>query len=259
MNATVTPKAVVSLKDLEDTAKEAAEQLSKVNIRNVIWDKALKSLKPGLADLGTVRSEAQKEAGAAQTLVDARKDSYDSDAAEFVRTTRTNVDKVIDQLRAAMQNAETKMNAARQRVAKAQEESDTSGADFEEAQKKLLGLPKEIKDLQRQLAVLQTEIKEAHGAHQLVETIVKLEDLRQKLRSIGSGSVIDQDHEKALWEDLDKKVNDLIQKKDALPIEQASASQADDEYKRARTAYEDALKNRLNDIKQQVADRPGKS
>jgi hypothetical protein len=115
-----------------------------------------------------------------------------------------------------------------------------------------MGVSKEIQDQQKQVAALRAEVTDAHNKRQLVESIVKQEDLRNKLVDLDEKR--DADYESNLWTELDAAAKDLLQKTDALPVAQAQVAQPEVEYKAARTAYEDAVKNRIDSIKQQVAD-----
>src|SRR5688572_21074577 len=92
MMTSVSSKSIGSLDDLEQAAKASAEQLGKASSRNAIWDKATKSLKPGLTGLTKVRSDAEAEAALAEQLYASLIASYDSAASDLVRSIRTKVD-----------------------------------------------------------------------------------------------------------------------------------------------------------------------
>jgi hypothetical protein len=97
------------------------------------------------------------------------------------------------------------------------------------------------------------EVGDAHGKHQLVEAVVKLEDLKTMLTAFNE--VIKPEREAALWKELGAAAQDLLQKTDALPVAQAQVPPAEAALKAAKALYDDAVKNRLDTIKQQVADK----
>jgi chromosome segregation ATPase len=151
-----------------------------------------------------------------------------------------------------MKAKEGKFNEARDAAAAAKTSLDESNAKFEQAQKNLMGVSKEIQDRQKQVAALRAEVTDAHNKRQLVESIVKQEDLRSKLVDLDEKR--NADYESNLWKELDAASKDLLEKTDALPVAQAQVAAPEAEYKAAKTAYEDAVKNRIDSIKQRVAD-----
>jgi chromosome segregation ATPase len=257
MNDSVNSQGIGSLDDLEKTAKEAAEELNKASGHNAIWDKAAKALKPGLADLGKIRDEAKKEALRADNLVKDLEDNYDSDASEIVRKIRTAVDGEIKQLWENMSSKEQAFNRANDAAAAAKKALDESTAKFDTAQKDLLGVSKTIQDQQKQIVALESEVKDADTKHQLVEAVVKLEDLKKKLWAFNE--VIKPEYEAAKWTALNAAANDLLAKTDALPTAQTQVPPAEEAYKAAKTEYENAVKNRLDTIKQRLADEESSS
>jgi chromosome segregation ATPase len=253
MNDSVDLKAVSGLDDLEKTAREAAEMSSKASGHSAVWDKALKALKPGLTDLDKVRAEAKKEAEATHKLIDDLDAQYDGEASNIVRTTRDSVDAEIKNLRDGMSASEQALVQAKSAAADAQQALDASKANFDQAQNNLQGLSKEIQQMQKDLVALKAEVNDAHGKHQLVEAVVKLEDLKKMLAAFNE--TIKPEHTAALWTKLDSAVRDLLDKTDKLPAAQAKVSQAEAAFKAAKAQYDDAQKNRLDTIKQQVADK----
>jgi hypothetical protein len=65
---------------------------------------------------------------------------------------------------------------------------------------------------------------------------------------------ITTEHETQKWTALNGAADDLIQKTDALRDAQARVPAAEEDYKTATTNYENAAKNRLDNIKQRIAD-----
>jgi chromosome segregation ATPase len=151
-----------------------------------------------------------------------------------------------------MKEKEGKFSEARDAAAAAKRALDESNANFEQAQKNLQGVSKEIQDQQKQVAALKAEVKDADSKRQLVESIVKQEDLRNKLADLDEK--LNPDYEANLWKELDAASKNLLEKTDALPVAQAQVAAPEAEYKAAKTAYEDAVKNRIDAIKQRVAD-----
>ena len=261
MNEThASQEAIGSIDDLEIKARKAADQLSQATSRNAIWDKAAKALKGGLADLDKTRKDAQQKSDDAHKQLKKLADRYDSDASDSVRKARMAVDGEIEQLQEKMERRGKKFNDANEAVAAAKKSLDESTANFEQAQKKLMGVSKEIQDYQKQVAALKAEVEDADNKRQLIESIVKQEDLRTKLAEFDK--VLQREYETNLWNELNSAANDLLEKTDALPIAQAQVSKPEADYKAAKTEYEDAVKNRIDSVKQRVADedeeRPAK-
>ena len=252
MNDTDTSGAIGSLDDLEQAARNAAQDLNRANSRNAIWDKATKALRPALADLEKARGDAKKEADLADKLVKDLEGNYDSEASRIVRTLREAVDAEIDALQTNMKTVEEAFNAAKQAAADAQQPLEQSKANFEAAQRRLTGLSKDIQNHQKQMATLQTELKDADTKHQLVEAVVKLEDLKKEITA--SNESITPESEAKLWQDLNTAADDLILKTNALLDAQGKVPAAETAYKTAKTEYENAAKVRLDTIKQRLAD-----
>jgi chromosome segregation ATPase len=252
MSDSVTPKPVGGLDDLEKAAKEAAEQLGKATSHNAIWDKAAKALKPGLAALEQTRKDANAEAKKAKTLVESLAASYDSDVPNHIREIRTVVDADIATNTETVANAEQALNLAKDAVAAAKKALEDSSARFEAAQKALLALPKAIQDRQKPVVALEAEVNDAHGKHQLVEAVVKLEDLKKAIADLEA--MTKPEYEAGLWKALSDAAADLIQKTDALPGVQAELPAKEAEFSQAKAASDAAQKNRLDDIKKSLAD-----
>jgi chromosome segregation ATPase len=252
MNETVNAPGVDNLEELERAAQQSTQRLSQANGRNAIWDKALKALKPGLADLQKIREEAGTAAEEAKRFLSELETSYDSDASDSVRETRTAVDKEIDDLNTAMGEAIKSLNTAKDKVVVARSALEKSTADWELAQKNLLAVPKEIQDGQKLILGLQGEARDAHAKHLLVETVVKLEDLRRGLGSLDTKMA--EEHTTELWQAWNNATRELITRTDAHLQAQADVPPLETAVKEAKTKYEEASKNRLNDIKKRVAD-----
>jgi chromosome segregation ATPase len=255
MSDSVNPNPINSLDALVQAANQAADQLGKATRGNAIWDKASKSLKPGLATLAKVRTDAEADATLAEELRASLGGQYDSPASDIVRSKRTAIDKAIDGQKTAQSNAETALNQAKESVAQAKAALEESNAQFEAAQKKLLDLPKEIQDKQKQLVALKGEVSDAHKKHQLVEAVVKLADLGKAITDLKD--VTKPEYESSLWQALNNAVDDLILKTEALPAAQAEVPGKETAFNEAKAQYEEAKKNRLDDIRKQVADQDG--
>lgn len=252
MNDTDTSQAIGSLDDLEQKARDAAKQLTQASGHNAIWDKATKAIRPGLADLEKARGDAKREAEQADKLVKDLEGNYDSEASGIVRNIREAVDAEISTLWTNMDTAEKAFNTAKQAATDAKLPLEVSTANFEAAQRKLTGLSKDIQNHQKQMATLQTELKDADNKHQLVEAVVKLEDLKKEIAA--SNNAITDETESKLWQDLNAAADDLILKTNALLDAQGKVPEAETAYKAAKTEYENAAKVRLDTIKQRLAD-----
>lgn len=254
MNTRATSQPIGNIDELERRAREAADQLSQATSRNAIWDKAAKALKTGMTDLPKTRDDAKKESEQAHQMLRDLADRYDSDASDGVRKARTAADEHIRQLWDTMKDKERKFNEAQDAATAAKKSLDESNANFEQAQKNLLGVSKELQDQQKQVAALKAEVTDADKKRQLVESIVRQEDLRNKLADFDEKW--NADYEANLWKELNAAAKDLLEKSDALLAAQARVSESEAEYKAAKTEYENAVKNRIEAIKQLVPDDP---
>jgi len=257
MNELVNAPGVDSLEELEQTVQQSTAQLNQANGRNAIWDKALKALKPGLADLQKTRDEAGEAAEEARQFLSELEASYDSEASESVREIRTVVDTEIANLYETMDTEAKKFITAKNKVTEAKNDLERGTAKWDLAQKNLLAVPKEIQEGQKLVAKLQGEAKDAHTKHQLVETVVKLEDLRKELASLDKK--MEAEYTTKRWEEWNNATRELITRTDALLAAQADVPKREIAAKEAKTEYEEASKNRLDDINKGVADKPGDS
>lgn len=253
MTDSANPNPINSLDALVQAANQAADQLGKATRGNAIWDKASKSLKPGLATLAKARTDADADATLAEKLSADLASQYDSPASGIVRDKRTAIDNAIAVLKTTLSNAETALNQAKDGVVQAKAALDASNAKFEAAQKKLLDLPKEIQDKQKQLVALKGEVSDADKKQQLVEAVVKLADLGKAITDLKN--VTKPEYETSLWQALNNAVDDLILKTEALPTAQAQVPGKETAFSEAKAQYEEALKNRLDNIRKQVADQ----
>ena len=140
MSDVVVPKVISSLDDLDETARQAAAQLTKVSGENAVWDKALKALKPVLAGLPSIRTDAQMEATQTDAFVNELKGNYSS-LLTSVQTASDAIKKNIQDLQKKLTEAENSLMTAKRNADDAQKALDESMAKFDAAQKKLLGLP----------------------------------------------------------------------------------------------------------------------
>ncbi|HEX5838894.1 MAG TPA: hypothetical protein VFY26_13755 [Anaerolineales bacterium] len=252
MNARATSQPLGNIDELEKRAREAADNLSQATSRNAVWDKAAKAIKPSLANLDKIRTDAGNEATKADELVKSLEGSYDSDVSKSVRKTRDAVDAENETLKEEMSSKQESLKTAKDDVDSAKKALDESTANFEAAQKELMGISKSIQDQQKLVMALEKEIQDADSKHQLVETVVKLEDLKREVKKLKEW--IKTEYETKKWTALNAAADDLIQKTDALPAAQAKVPSAEEDYKKVTTKYEDAVKNRIDSIKQRIAD-----
>lgn len=252
MNDSDNPQGIGSLDDLEQAAKQAADQLNAATSHNAIWDKAAKALKTGLADLTKTRSNAKRESEQAHQLLQELGDNYDSNVSDIVRKIRQAVDEDISRSSKNMSDKGKIFNQAKDAAAAAKLAMDESAARFDTAQKDLLAVSKNIQDQQKQIAALEAEVEDADGNHQLVEVVVKLEDLKKTLSDFDE--VIKPEYEAEKWTALNAAAKNLLEETDALPDVQAEVPVAEAAYKAAKTEYENAVKKRLDNIKQKMAD-----
>jgi hypothetical protein len=248
----MTDVVIQKLEDLDKAARDAAVSLNKASGKNAVWDKALKALKPGLADLEKVRKDAQKEPEQADKLVAELQGNYESAVSDSVRSVRTNVDLEIKSLEDDVSRQADALKDCRESAAVAQKALEESTAIFDASQKNLQGLSKQIQDRQKALAALQAEVRDADGKNQLVEAVVKLEDLKEMAAKF-KGMIL-QAYESDLWNQLTRAADDLIKKTEAHLDAQASVSESEAEYNKAKAKHEDAQKNRLDTIKKKAAD-----
>jgi chromosome segregation ATPase len=251
-NRITSQEAVGSIDDLEKKAKAASDQLSQATSRNAVWDKAAKAIKPSLANLDKIRTEAGDEATKADELVKSLEGSYDSDVSKSVRKTRDAVDAENETHKEEMSGKQEALKTAKDDVDSAKKALDESAANFEAAQKELMGISKSIQDQQKLVMALEKDVQDADSKHQLVEAVVKLEDLRREIKKLKEW--IKPEFETKKWTALNAAADDLIQKTDALPAAQAKVPSAEEDYKKVTTKYEDAVKNRIDSIKQRIAD-----
>lgn len=253
----VNAPGVDNLEELEQAAQQSTQRLNQANGRNAVWDKALKALKPGLADLEKIREEAGKAATEAREFVKHLEESYDSDTSNNVRKARQTIDEKITGLENAMKTANDNLNAARNKVAKAKNDLDESTAKWDLAQKNLLALPKDIQDGQKLIGKLQGEAKDADAKHLLVEPVVKLEDLKKELASLDDK--MKDEYITKRWQEWNNATRELIARTDALLDAQTEVPKMETAAKEAKIKYEETFKNRLDDIKKEVADKPANS
>lgn len=249
MSDVVVPKVISSLDDLDETARQAAAQLTKVSGENAVWDKALKALKPVLAGLPSIRTDAQMEATQTDAFVNELKGNYSS-LLTSVQTASDAIKKNIQDLQKKLTEAENSLMTAKRNADDAQKALDESMAKFDAAQKKLLGLPKQIQEGKKALVALKAEVKEAHDKKQKVEAVIKLQDLSTILGDFNK--IIVQDYETPLWAALEAAAREVLQKTKDLHDAQDKISPEWNNYNNAKTPYEGAQKNRLDNIKKQV-------
>jgi chromosome segregation ATPase len=252
MNDVDQPQGIGNLDDLDQKAKQAADELNTASSHSAIWDKAAKALKPGLANLKKTREDAQKAADEAGEFLEQMEESYDSDASDLVRKNQKAVDTEISALGGKMDDAWKELNKARDAATKAKNDLDQSSAAFDAAQKELIGVPKMIQDQQKVVTKLQGEARDADAKRQFVDAVVKLEDLKTNLEKFRNW--IKPEFETKKWEALNAAADDLVKKTDALPKAQAMVPPAEAAYQEAKAEYEEAVKNRLDTIKQRLPD-----
>lgn len=243
-----------NLAQLDQAARKAADQLNKANAQNAILDKALKALKPALANLSDVRAAAKSEAEQAKKLVKDLEGSYDDSASKSIREDRTSVDSRLEFLKQELSTAAGELDDAKGKATKAQTALDTSAADFAKAQEQLMGMPKQIQDQQKALMALEAATKDAHGKHQVVDAVINFDELNIKIEDFNE--LIDPKREADLWTTLNNAATELLNKTSELPEIQAKVAPLEVAYNEAKARYDEAQKTRLDDIKtkQRLAD-----
>jgi hypothetical protein len=259
---------ITKLDDLEKNAQDAAVDLNKASGKNAILDKAFKALKPGLTDLDKVHQDALKEdkTNRISNLISDLEGSYEGAAAVSIEEVWDTVDTEIQNLKNEIEAIETvedtegSLRKCRNDVVAAQKAVDQRSAKFDKAQNDLQGLSKQILEMQKAIATLETEVKDAHSKHQLVEAVVKLKDLKKMNQDFQKLIQIDKETnswpaETNRWKDLNEAAKDLIDMTNNLILAQSNLLSLETKYNKLKVDYEKAQKNRLDDIKKQVADR----
>ncbi|MCU0506986.1 MAG: hypothetical protein MUC34_01050 [Anaerolineae bacterium] len=240
-----------NLNDLKNLDKDAKQQSSKASSRSAILDKAVKDLEPTLADLSKARAEATAAADKADDARAKIDEAYDREQLQPVLDARAKVDAEVDEAGKAVASATAAVGRAKDAVTAAKFAYDASVARFDEAQKKLSGLPKTIRDGLAQVTTLQTQVKDALAKQQLVDVGLKgadLEDATADLRHAASA-----EREIQLWHHLSAELDDRLQKADAQAAAQAELAKAEEALAAAKAKRDDAWKGRLDKIKAAVA------
>jgi hypothetical protein len=250
--------SIASLDDLDKKAGQAATLLTKASSENAVWDKAVKTLGPVLAGLASVQEDAQKEVDQTVAPTDGFiqkcKGNYSSDLIQSITTASTKFQNdTITPLEATMTGAEgelTKAKKAVDGVDGARAALRVSTAKFDAAQKDLLELPQKIEAGKKRLVALRAEIEDAGKKQQQVEALLKIQDLEKMLADFRED--ISKDHEASLWNALDAAAQEVVQKTQELQVAQDKVPKAEKACYDAKSAYEEAQRNRLDSIKAEV-------
>ncbi len=247
-----------AIKENQAAIKRAEEQ------RNELIAE-IASLKREGDELQKMREAIGTEGEAAQDEVDGARQVYDElevgltqalpeNVPELVLDAVQRVDGEINELREAVDNAQTAVEKAEEALAGAQKEADKAEADFQEAQAELENLPGQVKKQRAGVSNLKTAASTAARNGKTVEAYYLLLELKDALEQLEALVDPDQEADRVQrWFDQRQKVLD---KKDAVEKKRDEVDLARGRLNGAQNAYNDQQRGRDRKIRESLPSWP---